>query len=127
MSWLDDLVYVCVYECEEKHQSGWEGTWEYKPPELECVECGKVAFYNYFEPIQLGGLTRVAYEQNGRMAYRMKLPGGKVVHISQTRHYYQNSANIIHKYSNSYKEVLSARERDSKAKVAAVKYKDKTD
>jgi len=95
MSWLDELERSFRYVCPAGHKTLYamlSNTPEevYRRP-VQCLDCDAQAEYDGFERMQLGMTGRVLFDQNGRLAYRITRPDGKVVHISKTKYDYLES------------------------------------
>lgn len=70
---------------------------------------GKVFTRKGFEPRKMGGSTRVAYEQNGRKAYKL----GNKTCISATKEQYLKTGNTSSVLSNSYQKEMDKRYDDT--------------
>lgn len=96
------------YVCENGHTSIYEmrpadqDYSSYKP----CLDCEKSAQYAGFLPRKIGTVTKVAYDQNGRKAYRISDGSGNVTHISQTKYHYLQKGKIEPQYTSSYNKML---------------------
>jgi hypothetical protein len=65
-----------------------------------------MAAYDSFLPIQMNLRGRVAFEQNGRKAYVVSDGKGGVRYVSATKHHYQETGDIVPKYTRAYEEHL---------------------
>jgi hypothetical protein len=111
MSWLEDsytdFKYICA-DCNG-HISIYEkkSSDELARDAESCLSCGlKTAEYAGFLPKQMTVITKVAYEQNGRMAYRITDGKGGVAHISQTKYNLKENGTVDYHYSKAYEEHL---------------------
>lgn len=129
-SWLADLTTVCIYRCQNGHESAWGGNWEEKPETLECSDelCFGEGTYARFEPIKLGGFQKVAYTQNGRQAYMIKDPStGKIQYRSKAKDHYLESGGRIKEFNTpQYTEKIQKDEavHTRRAKVQEAKAKE---
>lgn len=57
-----------------------------RPNGIPCTGCGKTAEYRIGAP----GMTRIQFEQNGRVGYKMKLNNGAEIRRSATRERYEH-------------------------------------
>lgn len=108
MGWIDEQTHTFRYVCSEGHVSLYEMSakdQDYTSPG-ECLTCQKEAAYSGFEPIEVNVVGKVAYDQNGRMAYRISDGKGKVTHISKTKYDYLQTGKIEGKYTAEYEAKL---------------------
>jgi len=133
MSWLndDDRTLVFKYVCEDNHETLSEmlvSEQDYISP-VECGACKKSAAYAGFLPMELKMVNKVAFDQNGRKAYKIKDGSGKTCYISQTKYKYMETGKIDPQYTNDYHEKLKKDEEanayllgtDNNRRMAAVK------
>jgi len=111
MSWLEEVEYEYRYLCPEGHLSIFESRTCDREPRL-CLDCGSLAEYDGFNPLQLGMIGKVSYEQNGRRAFRVTDGKGMVHHISETKQHYMDTGNIKPAYSREYEASLRKAGRD---------------
>lgn len=105
MSWLDEVEYEFRYKCPNGHLNIFEARTCDREARL-CLDCGALAEYDGFNPIQLGMVGKVAYEQNGRRAFRIQDSRGNVHHISETKQRYLDTGDIKPAYTREYEGAL---------------------
>lgn len=108
MGWLDEQTHTFRYVCSGGHLSLYEMNakdQDYASPG-ECLTCQKEAAYSGFDPTEVNVVGKVAYDQNGRKAYRISDGKGKVTHISKTKYDYLQTGKIEPKYTTEYEAKL---------------------
>lgn len=97
MGWIEDLSkervfnYTCGDEIISGTLEGLSATTgqEVKGEPGETISCdGLVYEYAGFEPAHVSTMSMVMFEKNGRKAYRIKDPSGKVRYIAKSKHEY---------------------------------------
>lgn len=108
MGWLEDQIHTFRYTCTDGHASFYDMKAEEQDyvSERTCTTCGKPADYCGFEPREINVIGKVAYDQNGRMAYRISDGKGSVSHISQTKYNYMKTGVVEPQYTREYHEKL---------------------
>jgi len=102
MSWLEDIERVYEYACPDGHIVGWEGAEKDRGPNPTC-HCGKATEYQGFSPVVVSTVTKVAYEQNGRLAYRISSGKGEPTYMSRTRYEMNQTGKINEHYTADFK------------------------
>lgn len=112
MSWLEDSYTDFKYTCADC--SGHISIYEKKSADESardtenCLSCGlKTAEYAGFLPKEMTVMTKVAYEQNGRMAYRITDGKGSVTCMSQTKYEMKNGEPLKYHYASGYRDLLA--------------------
>jgi hypothetical protein len=109
MGWLDDQDRSCTYKyvCEDQHTSLVMGKISDEAgPSSECEACGKPAAYAGFLPYEVTQVNKVAFDQNGRKAYKITDGQGGVSYISQTKYKYLQTGKIEPQYTKAYESKL---------------------
>lgn len=111
MSWLAErqILYRYVLPDGTVHHMKLSAAEE--PPQVIEID-GVEAQYAGFEPDELKQTSVVAYDQNGRLAYRIKDKDGKIRHVSKTKHHYMKTGRIENQYTSSYREHLEKTEQE---------------
>jgi hypothetical protein len=122
MSWLDDINNSRVYIYRNDAGDKISGT----PKQLEELfettlklsqgeavnHDGDYYVYAGFEPVKLGGETRVEFEKNGRKGVHIRKPDGDHQYISKTKLHYIKTGRIENQYTNSFKEYVAKKEQE---------------
>jgi len=110
MDWVEEELTQFKYECENGHLSIYvlkskEQDYSVK---RQCMDCDQLSNYAGFiaKPINL--TAQVAFDQNGRKAYRITDGQGRVTHISQSKFNYLKSGGEVAKpvYTRDYENHL---------------------
>jgi hypothetical protein len=102
MSWLEDLNKDRVYNYKsgDKLLSGTLSELSEIAADLngeygeEFIYEGDKYVYAGFEPVKSSQMTSVMYEQNGRKAYKITDPSGKIRYIAKSKHDYLKHGEI---------------------------------
>jgi len=111
MGWLDTVEYEYRYKCAEGHVSVFEQHDCDRQPR-RCIECGESAEYDGFNPLHLLLRGKVAYEKNGRKAFRITDGNGNVRHVSATKEHYMETGDIKPSYTPGYAKALKETGRE---------------
>lgn len=121
MSWLEDDVREFMFLCPQGHEHIVEAAAKASPgpgSKNPCPECGEEATYNGLVPIQLGGMTAVEGEQNGRKYVEYNDGRGKVRRVSKTKLEYLRTGKTGGVYTKAFKEHMLKAQVSSAAKGA---------
>lgn len=111
MSWLDDRKIVYRYQTESGTVFHLKlGATEDPPLTIESPE--GVATYAGFEPDVVKQVNVVAYDKNGRQAYRIIDKTGKVSHISKSKYKYLKTGRVENCYTKEFQTHLEKTEQD---------------
>jgi hypothetical protein len=107
MGWLDELEYDVRFTCEcgkVTHQR-MKASEDFCGSTIAC-ECGLNADYSGFEPMQFSLGTKVAFDQNGRKAYKFSDGKGGVSYMSQSKYNYMETGKVSNAYTKDYEDSL---------------------
>ena len=111
MSWMDEIEYEFRYRCPNGHLEVFKALTCDREAK-SCSDCGALSEYDGFNPVQLGMIGKVSYEQNGRKAFRITDGNGMLQHISETKRNYMESGDIKPGYTSAYENALRTSGRD---------------
>lgn len=97
------------FECAAGHEDIYEApasqcTYDPRP----CSECGAEATYVGMVPRDLGLTGKVAYDQNGRLAYKISDGKGGSTYISKTKYDYLQTGVVKPAYTKDYERHVVA-------------------
>lgn len=110
MDWVEEELTQFKYECENEHLSIYvlKSKDQDYSIKRQCMDCDQLSSYAGFiaKPINL--TAKVAYDQNGRKAYRITDGQGMVTHMSQSKYNYLKSGGEVAKpvYTRDYENHL---------------------
>ena len=106
MSWLENIETDFHYRCDcgaTTTLTGVKNPTGYEP--AKCSACGGEAKYSGFKRVaSMNQVTKVSYEKNGRLAYKIDSGRGQPTYMSQTKYnFLESGGKIEHKYAPGYK------------------------
>lgn len=111
MSWLEDRKIVYRYKAGSGTVFHLElGATEDPPATIDSPE--GVATYDGFEPDVVKQTNVVAYDQNGRLAYRIIDKSGKISHISKSKYKYLKTGRVENCYTKEFQQHLEKTEQE---------------
>lgn len=103
MSWLDDIPTELKFDCEDGHRE----VVLVKASEVSyqarvCPECQKPSSYAGMVPREISMMGKVAYDQNGRLAYKISDGKGASSYMSKTKYDYLQTGIVKSAYTKDY-------------------------
>jgi hypothetical protein len=109
MSWMDTVEYEYKFKCAEGHVSIFEEhSCDREDRGCLAPDCDLVARYEGFKPLKMMITGKVAYDQNGRKAFRISHQDGTVRHVSETKMRYMETGDMVPSYTKEYAAHLRA-------------------
>lgn len=108
MSWLDDRDVVYRYKCPDGELLHLKlHVKDEVPPSINHPDKPDVvAEYAGFEPEEVKQVDVVAYDKNGRRAFRIRNKDGSVTHISRSKALYMKTGRVEPRYTPEYEAHL---------------------